>query len=161
MRRGALILVIALLVVIVALVGLTVAGLQPRDQPDRQRFCFAEWCVAPLALRTAGGSTVVEVRVSSDAQAAAQRPDHPQAWLRGADGRVTGGPQAALERRIGPGAAYVASLTFPLPDGSGCATFTVGEGGWPAFLGLGYAPSPFGERADWRLCAASAAAAPA
>jgi hypothetical protein len=29
----------------------------------------------------------------------------------------------------------------------------VSEGAWPPFLGLGYAPSPFTERASWQLCA--------
>lgn len=130
----------------------TVLGLQPHHQAGSARFCFAEWCVAPIGIQAAGDSTVVRVRVSSTALARAQRPDHLQAWLRSADGREAGGPQTDLNRVIEPGASYVAELTFRVRADARCLTFTVSEGGWPPFLGLGYAPSPFTERADWRVC---------
>jgi hypothetical protein len=134
----------------VALAGLTVLGELPHHQSDRQTFCFAEWCVTPVALRQESDSIEVDLRVSSQARGAVQRPDHPQAWLTAA-GRADGGPQPALGRLVGPGDAYVAALRFRAADGV-CFTFTVSEGGWPPFLGLGYAPSPFTERADWQLC---------
>jgi hypothetical protein len=139
-------------VVALLLLLFTWQGLQPHHQPDSARFCFGEWCLAPLGARASGDSTVVLVRVSSDARVVSQRPDHPQAWLRRADGREAGGPQPPLSGRIGPGASYVATLTFGVrPDGR-CMTLTATEGGWPPFLGLGYATSPFTERVDWQLC---------
>ena len=146
---------LGLVLIALALAGLTLRGLQPRHQPDRQKFCFAEWCVTPIAIRSDSRSITVQVRVSSEARMRTQRPDHPQAWLRGADSNLIGGPQPALGRAIGPGAAYLATLTFPIAPGSGCMDFTVAEGGWPPFLGLGYSPSPFTERVVWRLCLTS------
>jgi hypothetical protein len=150
-RTWVLLALAVVLLIVLALSGLTLLGLQSHHQSDRQTFCFAEWCVTPVALRAQNESIEVDVRVSSQAQAASQRPDHPQAWLGVSGGRATGGPQPALDRVLGPGAAYVAALKFSTA-GVRCFTFTVSEGGWPPFLGLGYAPSPFTERADWRLC---------
>jgi hypothetical protein len=151
-RTWALVAVAAMLLIVLALAGLTLLGLQPHHQSDRQTFCFAEWCVTPVALRPQTESTEVDVRVSSQAKTASQRPDHPQAWVAVTGGRAAGGPQPALDRLLGPGAAYLVALRFST-DSAPCFTFTVSEGGWPPFLGLGYAPSPFTERADWQLCA--------
>jgi hypothetical protein len=140
-----------LLVLALVLAGLTIAGTQPQQQDALARFCFAEWCVKPVGLSLAAGETVVTVEVSSTAGAVTQRPDHPQAWLSDADGKTSGGPQPDLNRAIGPQGSYSAALSFALGS-AGCADFTVAEGAWPAILGLGYAPSPFTERARWRLC---------
>lgn len=65
---------------------------------------------------------------------------------------MVGGPQSRLDAAIGPGGHYSADLEFAITTVR-CATFTVSEGAWPPFLGLGYAPSPFTERAAWHLCA--------
>ncbi len=150
-RPVALVVLAAVLVVVIAAAGLTLLAEQPHAQPDHSRFCFAEWCVAPLAMALAGSTTTVRVEVSSTALGITQRPDHPQAWLVDSAGRSTGGPAIALDRAIGPGASYDADLAYPAAAG-GCASFVVAEGGWPPALGLGYAPSPFTERASWRLC---------
>jgi hypothetical protein len=154
-RSAVLVVAVAVLLVVLALLGLTLRGLQPQHQPDRAKFCFAEWCVTPVAIQPGGTESVVQLRVSSEARAVTQRPDHAQAWLSGADGRETGGPQPGLQRAIGPGAAYLATLRFPVAATAACLTLTVSEGAWPPFLGLGYAPSPFTERVDWRLCIAA------
>ncbi|HET7421327.1 MAG TPA: hypothetical protein VFL27_13205, partial [Candidatus Dormibacteraeota bacterium] len=142
-------------VVILALLtvsGLTLLGLKAHQQPDEQRFCFAEWCIAPAGITASGTTTVVHVNVRSEALSATQRPDHPQAWVDDGSGHMVGGPQSRLDRAIGPREQYAAALTFAIAT-TRCATFTVSEGAWPPFLGLGYAPSPFTERAAWQLCA--------
>ena len=139
------------ILMLLVIAGLTFLGLKPHPQPDDQRFCFAEWCIAPAGITASVSTTVVHVNVSSDALSATQRPDHPQAWLDGGRGLMVGGPQSKLDARIGPGQRYSADLTFAVST-TRCATFTVSEGAWPPFLGLGYTPSPFTERAAWNLC---------
>lgn len=134
-----------------AVVGLTVLGLRPHPQPDHSEFCFAEWCVAPTAMSGDGGSSLVGVVVQSDARGVTQRPDHPQAWLVDEASHEVGGPQPALDRPLGPGDSFAVELVFAGAS-LGCSTFVVAEGAWPPFLGLGYTPSPFTERASWRLC---------
>lgn len=143
----------ALLLILMSLVifGLTVLGLTPHQQPDDRRFCFAEWCIAPAGMTASGPTTIVRVNVRSEALAATQRPDHPQAWLDEGHGRVAGGPQGNLESPVAPGQQYSADLTFAVST-TGCARFIVSEGAWPPFLGLGYTPSPFTERAAWNVC---------
>jgi hypothetical protein len=145
--------VVAAVVVIatLAVAGLTLLGLQPHQQPGHTEFCFAEWCVAPAAMSDDGGSSRVGVVVRSDARGVTQRPDHPQAWLVDEAGHEVGGPQPALDRPLGPGASFTVDLVFAGAS-LGCSTFVVAEGAWPPFLGLGYTPSPFTERASWRLC---------
>ena len=151
MRRVIAIFSAALVGVLLAIVGFTIWGLQPHEQDDHRRFCFGEWCVMPTTLTSVSSSTVVRVSVRSDAIASTQRPDHPQAWLVDRDGRMTGGPQGQLDLAVGPQQEYSVDLTFRVAA-AGCLTFLVSEGAWPSFLHLGYAPSPFSERASWRLC---------
>jgi hypothetical protein len=141
-----------LIILVLAVAGLTVWGQQPHQQRDHDEFCFAEWCIAPNGVTQGQSTTAVEVEVRSHAISATQRPDHPQAWLVDQQGHVTGGPQPRLSGAIGPQQDYKTELAFPLVS-SGCASFIVSEGAWPPFLGLGYAPSPFTERASWQLCA--------
>ena len=151
MRKALAVVLAAFVVTVVVIVALTAAGSRPAAQPDHREFCFSEWCVTPVSLSTTSTSTVVRVEVRSDARAATQRPDHPQAWLADSGGRMVGGPQARLAVEIGREQSYVAELPFPVMS-SGCSTFVVAEGSWPAFLGLGYTPSPFTERVNWELC---------
>ena len=139
------------LLILLLVLGFTFLGLKPHQQPDDERFCFAEWCLAPTGI-TVGSTTVVHVTVSSDALSVTQRPDHPQAWVDDGSGGMVGGPQGKLNSAIAPGQEYSADLTFGIAI-KRCANFTVSEGGWPPFLGLGYTPSPFTERAAWHLCA--------
>lgn len=144
---------VLLIIVVVGVIGSTYLSSATVQHLSYQReFCFAEWCITPTAYRPGPESAEVAVHVRSDAKAAAQRPDHPQAWLVGQSGAPTGGPQAGLDRTIGPGESYDASLVFAVGAGGACPRFLVSEGGWPPFLGLGYAPSPFTERVDWPLC---------
>jgi len=139
--------------------GLTLWGMQPHPQGDHAEFCFAEWCIAPDSMDRSGSSTLVHTVVRSSALAIAQRPDHPQAWLVDGQGRQAGGPQPALDRPVSPGQSFDADLSFATAT-STCQTFVVAEGAWPRFLGLGYAPSPFTERASWRLCLSNAVGGP-
>src|SRR5262249_7381591 len=153
-RRVVMAVGVAAIVVLAAagvIAGLTIAAMQPQQQHGLTRFCFAEWCIQPVAARTASDQTFVDVRVASTARAASQRPDHPPAWLTDSRGHSAGGPQSLLEREVGPGETYSARLVFAGAV-SGCADFVVAEGAWLPFLGLGYAPSPFTERASWRIC---------
>ena len=121
-------------------------------EPGGHEYCFAEWCVAPLSAATGDQAVTVRMQVRSDTKQASQSPDHPQAWLVDASARQVGGPQPALAGRMGPGDSYVATLVFKTADAGECPTLVVSEGGWPAFLGLGYAPSPFTTRVEWRVC---------
>lgn len=139
------------LVLVVAVIGLSVLAQQPHPQPDHGTFCFAEWCITPIGLQANESTTLVDLVVDSTARSATQRPDHPQAWIVGPDGRMTGGPQPQLDGAIRPQQQYTVQLRFGVTT-AGCATFLVSEGAWPPFLRLGYAPSPFTERASWRLC---------
>lgn len=118
----------------------------------RQEFCFAEWCVTPTSYDPGSVSVQVGMHVRSDARAATQRPDHPQAWLLDQSGAQAGGPQANLDRQVGPGESFDATLVFPAPASRACPRLVMSEGAWPAFLALGYAPSPFTERVEWPLC---------
>lgn len=140
-----------LLIAVGAIVQLT-SGSAPRPQPSDREFCFGEWCIRPVSATWSPTLVRVQVRVRSDAKAVAQRPDHPQAWLVDADTRRTGGQQPSLERSIGPGESFVTSLSFATASPNGCFGLVVAEGGWPPFLGLGYAASPFTERVQWRIC---------
>ncbi len=142
---------IGLLILVVTVAALALRGMQPDPQADHAEFCFAEWCVAPASMGMSGSSTVVHVVVRSSALGVTQRPDHPQAWLVDGQGRQMGGPQPTLDRPVGPGQSFNADLSFASGQPA-CNTFVVAEGAWPAFLGLGYAPSPFTERVSWRLC---------
>jgi hypothetical protein len=124
----------------------------PALETGGHEHCFAEWCVAPV-LSTAGTQSVtVSVRVRSDAKQATQRPDHPQAWVIDASARKIGGPQHVLDHVVAPGDSYIATMTFTTSQPGTCPTLLVSEGGWPPFLGLGYAFSPFTSSAEWRLC---------
>lgn len=152
MRKGFGVVSVLVVLVLLASVGFTLLGLNPHEQPDLGRFCFAEWCIAPTAITVGATGTVVRVNVSSDALSVTQRPDHPQAWVDDGHGGMIGGPQSGLNRAIGPGEQYSTDLTFASATAH-CATFTVSEGAWPPSLGLGYTPSPFTERAAWHLCA--------
>jgi hypothetical protein len=138
------------------LVAMTIAASVSRQhQPFGREFCFAEWCVAPTSYQPNATGVDVGLHVRSDAKAALQRPDHPQAWLESQPGQSTGGPQPSLDRQVGPGETYDAVLAFPIPAPRSCPRLVVSEGAWPSFVGLGYAPSPFTERVDWPLCEAS------
>jgi hypothetical protein len=143
---------VGLLLPVLAVAGFTLLGFQPHEQPEHEQFCFAEWCIAPTALTHAGSISVVRVQVRSDARSSTQRPDHPQAWLVDPQGRMVGGPVTELSGPVGPQAGYAADLSFAVAT-TRCSTFVVSEGAWPSFLGLGYTPSPFTERASWHLCA--------
>jgi hypothetical protein len=125
-------------------------GGPPQAMAGVERHCFAEWCIAPVSAAAGAGSVSVQVEVTSTARAASQRPDHPQAWLALDSGRQAGGPQPALDRQVGPGESFRTVLVFKIAGG--CPALIVSEGGWPPFLGLGYAPSPFTARARWRVC---------
>ncbi|HEY1162328.1 MAG TPA: hypothetical protein VGF78_04580 [Candidatus Dormibacteraeota bacterium] len=114
--------------------------------------CFAEWCIAPVLSTIEAQSVSVSVRVRSDAKQASQRPDHPQAWVIDASGRKIGGPQHVLDLLVAPGDSYIATITFRTPQPGTCPRLRVSEGGWPSFLGLGYAASPFTSQVEWRLC---------
>jgi hypothetical protein len=46
----------------------------------------------------------------------------------------------------------MATLTFITSQPGTCPRLLVSEGGWPPFLGLGYAVSLFTARVEWRLC---------
>ncbi len=148
--------IVALLLVIVAaavIAGLTFAGsVTIRHVPYQHEFCFAEWCVTPTSYETAPGAERIDLQVRSDAKAASQRPDHPQAWLVVRSGEQVGGPQPGLDRLVGPGEAYDTTLVFTDGDAGACPHLLMSEGAWPSFTGLGYAPSPFTERVDWPLC---------
>ena len=141
----------AVIILMLSVAGFTAWGQQPHHQRDLDQFCFAEWCIAPTAVTHSDSKTAVDVEVRSQARSATQRPDHPQAWVVDPKGKLIGGPQARLNQAIGPQQDYSTELVFPLVTGR-CATFLVGEGAWPSFLGLGYAPSPFTETASWQLC---------
>ena len=114
--------------------------------------CFAEWCIAPQATTIDIQAVTVRVRVRSDAKQASQRPDHPQAWVIDETSRQIGGPQHALDGLLAPGDSYLATLTFSTSQPGTCPRLLVSEGGWPPFLGMGYAASPFTPRVEWRLC---------
>jgi hypothetical protein len=114
--------------------------------------CYAEWCVTPRSFAIDSGAVTLRVLVRSDAKQAYQRPDHPQAWLVDGTGQTIGGPQTALDAQLGPGDSYTAALTFATSQPGACPRLRISEGGWPAFLGLGYAPSPFTSIVEWRLC---------
>ena len=115
-------------------------------------YCFAEWCIAPTRVSIDTQAVTVTVTVRSDAKQASQRPDHPQVWVIDSAGRQIGGPQPSLDRLISPGDSYTSALTFNTQDAGTCPRLRVSEGAWPAFLGLGYATSPFTASAEWRLC---------
>jgi hypothetical protein len=117
-----------------------------------QEHCFGEWCIAPQRAAFDAQLVTVTLIVRSDAKQASQRPDHPQVWVIDAAGRQVGGPQHSLERLIAPGDVYTSALKFSTSDGGSCPTLRISEGGWPPFLGLGYAASPFTATAEWRLC---------
>jgi hypothetical protein len=121
-------------------------------EAEGHEHCFAEWCIGPQSTTTNAQVLTVRVRVRSDAKQASQRPDHPQAWVIDATGRKIGGPQPALDRLVAPGDTYVADLTFGTSEPGTCPRLLVSEGGWPSFLGLGYAASPFTASVEWRLC---------
>jgi hypothetical protein len=125
---------------------------RPLREPGGHEHCFAEWCVAPQSTETDIQAITVRVRVRSDAKQASQRPDHPQAWLLDATGHKVGGPQPSLDRLLAPGDSYVTNLVFKTSAPEACSMLLVSEGGWPPFLGFGYAPSPFTTQVEWRIC---------
>jgi len=145
---------VALLVLGITAVGAIVAvqGSSLVRETGAHEYCFAEWCVTPQSTTTDIEAVTVPVLVRSAAKQASQRPDHPQAWLIDATGRQIGGPQPALDGLLGPGDSYLATLVFKTSQPGGCPMVTVSEGGWPPFLGLGYTPSPFTTRVEWRIC---------
>src|ERR1700730_18072434 len=124
----------------------------PVTETGGHEYCFAEWCIAPTRVSFAAPPVSVSVTVRSDAKQASQKPDHPQVWVIDAAGRHFGGPQHSLDRLIAPGDSYTSTLTFDTQDPGSCPRLQVSEGGWPPFLGLGYAASPFTATAEWRLC---------
>lgn len=124
----------------------------PALEAGGHEYCFAEWCIAPESATMGTQAVTVRVRVRSDAKQATQRPDHPQGWVIDATGRQSGGPQHALDRLLASGDSYMATLTFSTSQPGPCPRLLVSEGGWPPFLGLGYAASPFTARVEWRLC---------
>lgn len=124
----------------------------PVSETGGQEYCFAEWCIAPSRVSFDPQVVTVTVTVRSDAKQASQKPDHPQVWVIDSAGRQVGGPQHSLDRLIAPGDSYTSTLTFNTQDSGTCPRLRVSEGGWPPFLGLGYAASPFTATAEWRLC---------
>ena len=142
------------LVLVVAVVGAIAVDREssPAQEAGGHEYCFAEWCIAPQSTTIGIEAVTVLVRVRSDAKQASQRPDHPQAWVIDATGRQIGGPQHALDGLLAPGDSYMATLTFSTSQPGTCPRLLVSEGGWPPFLGLGYAASPFTARVEWRLC---------
>ena len=143
-----------ILVLVTAVVGVIVLEQQsgPATEAGSNEHCFAEWCIAPESTTIGIQAVMVRVRVRSDAKQAFQKPDHPQAWVIDGSGRQSGGPQNALDGEFGLGDSYMATLTFSTSNAGTCPRLLVSEGGWPPFLGLGYAASPFTARVEWRLC---------
>jgi hypothetical protein len=152
MRRPRLL--VGALALAIAVLGGLVAEQSTRQlrEPGGHEHCFAEWCVTPQSTKTDLQAITVGVQVRSDAKQASQRPDHPQAWLLEATGRQVGGPQPSLDRLLAPGDSYVTTLVFKTSEPGACPMLLVSEGGWPPFLGLGYAPSPFTTQVEWRIC---------
>jgi hypothetical protein len=142
------------LVLVIAVVGVIAVAHEgsPAQEPGGHEHCFAEWCIAPRSTAIGIQSLTVSVVVRSDAKQASQRPDHPQAWVIDGAGRQIGGPQPSLGGLLKAGDSYIATLTFSTSEPGTCPRLLVAEGGWPSFLGLGYAPSPFTARVEWRLC---------
>jgi hypothetical protein len=142
------------LALVVAVVGAIAVDREssPAKEAGGHEYCFAEWCIAPKSTTIGAQAVTVLVRVRSDAKQASQKPDHPQAWVIDARGRQSGGPQHVLDGPLAPGGSYLATLTFSTSQPGTCPTLLVSEGGWPPFLGLGYAASPFTARVEWRLC---------
>lgn len=145
---------VGFLVLGVAVIGGLAAGQEssPVLEPGDHEYCFTEWCIAPQSTAADIREITVQVQVRSDAKQASQRPDHPRAWLLEATGREVGGPQPALDRLLAPGDSYVTTLAFETSQAGACPMLVVSEGGWPPFLGLGYAPGPFTARVQWRIC---------
>lgn len=145
---------IAVGLLVVASAGLlaAISAAQIHHLSYHHEFCFAEWCVTPTSYEPGNGAEQVGVHVRSDARAAAQRPDHPQAWLVQPSGVQAGGPQASLDRQVGAGDSFDTTLVFHAPASGACPRLLMSEGAWPSFLGLGYAQSPFTEWVDWPLC---------
>ena len=143
-----------ILVFVAAVVGVIVLEQEsgPAQEAGSNEHCFGEWCIAPESTTIDLQAVTVRVRVRSDAKQASQKPDHPQAWVSDAMGRQSGGPQHALDRQLGPGDSYMATLIFSTSKPGTCPKLLVSEGGWPPFLGLGYAASPFTATVEWRLC---------
>jgi len=142
------------LVVVLAVVGFIAVAHEgsPVQESGGHEHCFAEWCIAPRSTTIGIQSLTVSVLVRSDAKQASQRPDHPQAWVIDGAGRQIGGPQPSLGGLLEAGDSYIANLTFSTSEPGTCPKLLVAEGGWPSFLGLGYASSPFTARVEWRLC---------
>ncbi len=142
------------LVLAIAVVGAIAVAREgsPSEEAGGHEHCFAEWCIAPQSTTIGIRAVTVRVQVRSDAKQASQRPDHPQAWVIDATGRQIGGPQHVLDGQLAPGDSYLADLTFSTSNPGTCPKLLVGEGGWPSFLGLGFAASPFTASAEWRLC---------
>jgi hypothetical protein len=151
LRRG---LLGGVLVLAIAVVGAIVVDQEsgPAQKAGGTEYCFAEWCIAPESTTIGIQTVTVRVRVRSDAKQASQKPDHPQAWVIDALGRQSGGSQHALDGLLAPGDSYMATLTFSTSKPGTCPRLLVSEGGWPPFLGLGYAASPFTSWVEWRLC---------
>jgi hypothetical protein len=124
----------------------------PTTEAGGHEYCFGEWCIAPRSTTVGAQTVTVRVSVRSDAKQASQRPDHPQAWVLDLAGRQIGGPQHSLDRLLAPGDSYTTTLSFSVSQPGACPRLLVSEGAWPAFLGLGYAASPFTARVQWRLC---------
>lgn len=141
-------------VLVIAVLGAVAIGHggSPAKEAAGHEHCFAEWCIAPRSTTIGTQAVAITVHVRSDARQASQRPDHPQAWVIDATGRQVGGPQPALDGLLAPGDSYLATLTFSTSQPGTCPRLVVAEGGWPSFLGLGYAESPFTARVEWRLC---------
>jgi len=142
------------LVLVIAILGVIAVDRDggPAQEAGGHEHCFAEWCIAPGSTTMGARAVTVKVQVRSNAKQASQRPDHPQAWLIDATGRQIGGPQHELDGLLAPGDSYIANLTFSTSQPGTCPKLLVAEGGWPSFLGLGYAASPFTAKVEWRLC---------
>ena len=142
------------LVLVIAMIGVIAVDRvsSPAQEAGGHEYCFGEWCIAPQSTTIGAQAVTVRVRVRSDAKQASQRPDHPQAWVIDAKGGQIGGPQHTLDGLLAPGDSYMANLTFTTSHPGTCPRLLVSEGGWPPFLGLDYAASPFTSRVEWRLC---------
>ena len=152
MGRSWLIGVIVVAAIVIAGVFVITRPGAPVREAGGHEYCFAEWCIAPTRVSLDTQTVTVTMTVRSDAKQSSQKPDHPQVWVNEAAGRQVGGPQHSLDRLVTPGESYTATLTFSTLQAGTCPTLVVSEGGWPPFLGLGYAASPFTATVEWRLC---------
>ena len=150
-RRLWLVAVVVLVAIVLVAILVTRPSAPVREAGGHEH-CFAEWCIAPTRVALDTQTVTVTVTVRSDAKQASQKPDHPQVWVVDGAGRQVGGPQHPLDRLIAAGDSYTSTLNFTTSQPGDCPRLLISEGGWPPFLDLGYAASPFTATAEWRLC---------